>query len=143
MQNESNEPISIDRIRLEAELSIYENQRIELIEECHQLERLILTKYPYHLAEGEAMIGFNVLLVKLLKNELSTANVKKLVEQIVALRNAFLHNQYPKSDLFRDEIKFYNATEGIEEKLGLGIAQQLLTLGKQKCDQLSQVIQKN
>lgn len=120
-ESESN---TISKSRVEYELGEYQNARIETIKDMLLLEETLIEKY-----KNLPTDNFSDMLNGWLegKDEADKARFQNDVKLLVAVRNAFSHNQYP----MRNRIAFANinpfslSSANTSEEKGLGIANQL------------------
>ncbi|WP_204355164.1 type VI-B CRISPR-associated RNA-guided ribonuclease Cas13b [Prevotella intermedia] len=114
----------ISKLRVEYELGEYQNARIEIIEDMLALEGALIEK-----DKNLPTDNFSDMLNGWLegKDESDKARFQNDVKLLVAVRNAFSHNQYP----MRNRIAFANinpfslSSADISEEKGLDIANQL------------------
>lgn len=114
----------ISKLRVEYELGEYQNARIEIIEDMLALEGALIEK-----DKNLPTDNFSDMLNGWLegKDESDKARFQNDVKLLVAVRNAFSHNQYP----MRNRIAFANinpfslSSADISEEKGLNIANQL------------------
>ena len=114
----------ISKLRVEYELGEYQNARIEIIEDMLALEGALIEK-----DKNLPTDNFSNMLNGWLKgkNDADKEETKKAIDFLVAVRNAFSHNQYP----MRNRIAFANinpfslSSANTSEEKGLGIANQL------------------
>lgn len=72
--------------------------------------------------------------------ESQSGNLAKCnLKQLIGMRNAFLHNQYPLPELFPDITKFHAGAE-LPVKEGLGIISQICHQGAQLCETILKLI---
>ena len=113
----------ISKLRVEYELGAYQKARIDIIKDMLALEKTLIDKY-----NGLDTDNFNEMLKGWLKlkGEVNKARFQNDVDLLVAVRNAFSHNQYPMYDenLFIN-IEQFSLSSKTSEKEGLGIAVQL------------------
>lgn len=113
----------ISKSRVEYELGAYQKARIDIIKDMLALEKTLIDKY-----NGLDTDNFNEMLKGWLKlkGEVNKARFQNDVDLLVAVRNAFSHNQYPMYDenLFIN-IEQFSLSSKTSEKEGLGIAVQL------------------
>ena len=113
----------ISKSRVEYELGKYQNARLDIIKDMLALEKTLIDKY-----NGLDTDNFNEMLKGWLKlkGEVNKARFQNDVDLLVAVRNAFSHNQYPMYDenLFIN-IEQFSLSSKTSEKEGLGIAVQL------------------
>ena len=120
-ESESN---TISKSRVEYELVEYQKARIEIIKDMLALEKTLIDKY-----NSLDTDNFNKMLTDWLelKGEPDKASFQNDVDLLIAVRNAFSHNQYP----MRNRIAFANinpfslSSADTSEEKGLGIANQL------------------
>ena len=123
--------------RLEYELSIYQTMRISVFEQTLQLEKAILTR-------NKTLCGnnFNNLLNSWSEHRTDKKTLQPDIDFLIAVRNAFSHNQYPMSTntVMQGIEKFNIQTPKLEEKDGLGIASQLAKKTKDAASRLQNII---
>lgn len=115
---------TISKLRVEYELGEYQKARIEIIKDMLALEKTLIDKY-----NDLNHDNFSDMLNGWLKgkNEADKASFQNDVDLLIAVRNAFSHNQYP----MRNRIAFANinpfslSSADTSEEKGLGIANQL------------------
>ena len=115
---------TISKLRVEYELGEYQKARIEIIKDMLALEKTLIDKY-----NSLDTDNFNNMLTGWLelKGEANKAKFQNDVDLLIAVRNAFSHNQYP----MRNRIAFANinpfslSSANTSEEKGLGIANQL------------------
>lgn len=114
----------ISKSLVEYELGEYQKARIEIIKDMLALEKTLIDKY-----NSLDTDNFNKMLTDWLelKGEPDKASFQNDVDLLIAVRNAFSHNQYP----MRNRIAFANinpfslSSANTSEGKGLGIANQL------------------
>ncbi|WP_256963391.1 type VI-B CRISPR-associated RNA-guided ribonuclease Cas13b [Prevotella intermedia] len=120
-ESESN-PIS--KSRVESELGKYQNARLNIIEDMLALEKTLIDKY-----NSLDTDNFHNMLTGWLKlkGKANKARFQNEVDLLVAVRNAFSHNQYPMYDenLFGNIERFSLSSSNIIESKGLDIAVKL------------------
>ena len=113
----------ISKSLVEYELGEYQNARIEIIEDMLALEGTLIEK-----DKNLPTDNFSDMLKGWLKgkNEADKEETKKAIDFLVAVRNAFSHNQYPmyNSEVF-EGIKLLNPSSAEFKDKELGIANQL------------------
>lgn len=113
----------ISKSVVEYELGEYQNARIEIIENMLALEGALIEK-----DKNLPTDNFSNMLKGWLKgkNEADKEETKKAIDFLVAVRNAFSHNQYPmyNSEVF-EGIKLLNPSSAEFKDKELGIANQL------------------
>lgn len=113
----------ISKSVVEYELGEYQNARIEIIEDMLALEGALIEK-----DKNLPTDNFSNMLNGWLKgkNEADKEETKKAIDFLVAVRNAFSHNQYPmyNSEVF-EGIKLLNPSSAEFKDKELGIANQL------------------
>lgn len=111
--------------------------RISVFEQTLQLEKAILTR-------NETLCGnnFNNLLNSWSEHRTDKKTLQPDIDFLIAVRNAFSHNQYPMSTntVMQDIEKFNIQTPKLEEKDGLGIASQLAKKTKDAASHLQNII---
>ena len=123
---------TISKLRVEYELGEYQKARIEIIKDMLALEETLIDKYNSLDTDNfnKMLTGWLELKNKANKASLEEANKARFqndVDLLIAVRNAFSHNQYP----MRNRIAFANINPFIlssadtSEEKGLGIANQL------------------
>ena len=120
-ESESN-PIS--KSRVESELGKYQNARLNIIEDMLALEKTLIDKY-----NSLDTDNFHNMLTGWLKlkGKANKARFQNEVDLLVAVRNAFSHNQYPmyNENLFGNIERFSLSSSNIIESKGLDIAVKL------------------
>ena len=120
-ESESN-PIS--KSRAESELGKYQNARLDIIEDMLALEKKLIDKY-----NSLDTDNFHNMLTGWLelKGKANKARFQNDVDLLVAVRNAFSHNQYPmyNENLFGNIERFSLSSSNIIESKGLDIAAKL------------------
>ena len=120
-ESESN-PIS--KSRVESELGKYQNARLNIIEDMLALEKTLIDNY-----NSLDTDNFHNMLTGWLelKGEANKARFQNEVDLLVAVRNAFSHNQYPmyNENLFGNIERFTLSSSNIIESKGLYIAVKL------------------
>ena len=120
-ESESN-PIS--KLRVEYELGKYQNARLNIIEDMLALEKTLIDKY-----NSLDTDNFHNMLTGWLelKGEANKARFQNEVDLLVAVRNAFSHNQYPmyNENLFGNIERFSLSSSNIIGSKGLDIAAKL------------------
>lgn len=113
----------ISKSRVEYELGAYQKARIDIIKDMLALEKTLIDN-----DENLPTNKFSDMLNSWLegKGEANKARLQNDVDLLVAVRNAFSHNQYPmyNSEVFKG-MKLLSLSSDIPEKEGLGIAKQL------------------
>ena len=113
----------ISKLRVEYELGAYQKARIDIIKDMLALEKTLIDN-----DENLPTNKFSDMLNSWLegKGEANKARLQNDVDLLVAVRNAFSHNQYPmyNSEVFKG-MKLLSLSSDIPEKEGLGIAKQL------------------
>lgn len=123
---------TISKLRVEYELGEYQKARIEIIKDMLALEKTLIDKYNSLDTDNfnKMLTGWLELKNKANKASLEEANKARFqndVDLLIAVRNAFSHNQYP----MRNRIAFANinpfslSSADTSEEKGLGIANQL------------------
>lgn len=141
-ESESN---TISKSRVEYELGEYQKARIEIIKDMLALEETLIDKYDLN------HDNFNKMLTGWLelKNKANKASLEKTdktsfqndVDLLIAVRNAFSHNQYP----MRNRIAFANinpfslSSANTSEEKGLGIANQLKDKTKETIEKIIKI----
>ena len=128
----------ISKLRVEYELGEYQNARIEIIEDMLALEGALIEK-----DKNLPTDNFSDMLNGWLegKDESDKARFQNDVKLLVAVRNAFSHNQYP----MRNRIAFANinpfslSSADISEEKGLNIANQLKDKTKETIDKIIEI----
>lgn len=134
-ESESN-PIS--KSHVESELGKYQNARIETIKDMLLLEETLIEK-----DKNLPTDNFSAMLNGWLegKDEADKARFQNDVKLLVAVRNAFSHNQYP----MRNRIAFANinpfslSSANTSEEKGLGIANQLKDKTKETIEKIIKI----
>ena len=128
----------ISKLSVEYELGEYQNARIEIIEDMLALEGALIEK-----DKNLPTDNFSDMLNGWLegKDESDKARFQNDVKLLVAVRNAFSHNQYP----MRNRIAFANinpfslSSADISEEKGLNIANQLKDKTKETIDKIIEI----
>ena len=128
----------ISKSVVEYELGEYQNARIETIKDMLLLEETLIEKYKTLPTDN-----FSDMLNGWLesKDESDQARFQNDVKLLVAVRNAFSHNQYP----MRNRIAFANinpfslSSADISEEKGLNIANQLKDKTKETIDKIIEI----
>lgn len=127
----------ISKLRVEYELGKYQNARLDIIKDMLALEETLINKY-----NGLDTDNFNEMLKGWLKlkGEANKARFQNDVDLLVAVRNAFSHNQYPmyNSEVFKG-MKLLSLSSDIPEKEGLGIAKQLKDKIKETIERIIEI----
>ncbi|WP_455536626.1 type VI-B CRISPR-associated RNA-guided ribonuclease Cas13b [Prevotella koreensis] len=114
----------ISKLRVEYELGKYQNARLDIIKDMLALEKMLIDKY-----NGLDTDNFYNMLTGWLKlkGEANKARFQNDVNLLVAVRNAFSHNQFPMYDknLFGNIERFSLSSSNNPEEKGLGIAVKL------------------
>ena len=127
-ESESN-PIS--KSRVESELGKYQNARLDIIEDMLALEKKLIDNYNSLDTDNFSLDtdNFHNMLTGWLelKGEANKARFQNEVDLLVAVRNAFSHNQYPmyNENLFGNIERFSLSSSNIIESKGLDIAAKL------------------
>lgn len=128
----------ISKLRVEYELGEYQNARIETIKDMLLLEETLIEK-----DKNLPTDNFSAMLNGWLegKDEADKARFQNDVKLLVAVRNAFSHNQYP----MRNRIAFANinpfslSSANTSEEKGLGIANQLKDKTKETIEKIIKI----
>lgn len=127
----------ISKSVVEYELGEYQNARIETIKDMLLLEKTLIKKYKKLPTDN-----FSDMLNGWLegKDESDKARFQNDVKLLVAVRNAFSHNQYPmyNSEVFKG-MKLLSLSSDIPEKEGLGIAKQLKDKIKETIERIIEI----
>lgn len=127
----------ISKSVVEYELGEYQNARIETIKDMLLLEKTLIKKYK-KLPTNK----FSDMLKSWLKGkgEANKVRFQNDVDLLVAVRNAFSHNQYPmyNSEVFKG-MKLLSLSSDIPEKEGLGIAKQLKDKIKETIERIIEI----
>ena len=127
----------ISKSVVEYELGEYQNARIETIKDMLLLEETLIKKY-----KTLPTNKFKKMLKGWLegKDEADKARFQNDVKLLVAVRNAFSHNQYPmyNSEVFKG-MKLLSLSSDIPEKEGLGIAKQLKDKIKETIERIIEI----
>lgn len=99
----------ISKKDLEYELGKYQTTRIEIFKSTLELEKRMLEKYPDLPADN-----FKQMLQKWQEKKSNGKDFNNIVKALVAVRNAFSHNQYPMydEDLFGKKTYLLGTSEG-------------------------------
>ena len=128
----------ISKLRVEHELGEYQEARIEIIKDMLALEETLINKYK-DLPTNKFSDMLNSWLEG--KDEADKARFQNDVDFLIAVRNAFSHNQYP----MHNKIEFANIkpfslyTMNNSEEKGLGIANQLKDKTKETKDKIIEI----
>ncbi len=128
----------ISKSVVEYELGEYQNARIETIKDMLLLEETLIEKYKT-LPTNKFSAMLNGWLEG--KDEADKARFQNDVDLLVAVRNAFSHNQYP----MRNRIAFANinpfslSSANTSEEKGLGIANQLKDKTKETIEKIIKI----
>ena len=127
----------ISKSVVEYELGEYQNARIETIKDMLLLEETLIKKY-----KTLPTNKFKKMLKGWLegKDEADKARFQNDVDLLVAVRNAFSHNQYPmyNSEVFKG-MKLLSISSDIPEKEGLCIAKQLKDKIKETIERIIEI----
>lgn len=148
--------VTVDRKRIEQELKLYDNYRVEMVKQFLEIEGQLVKHIDFdrlkqeiesrqskqetvkeggkehqNKKEREAHPTFKDILYAYQSHSVNLEDRDK--KQLVGIRNAFLHNQYPLPELFPDIKKYHTGME-LPEKEGLGIISQICFQGKELCD---------
>lgn len=121
----------ISKLRVEYELGKYQNARLDIIKDMLALEKKLIDKYNSLDTDNFSLDtdNFHNMLTGWLelKGEAKKARFQNDVDLLVAVRNAFSHNQYPMYDenLFGNIERFSLSSSNIIESKGLDIAVKL------------------
>ena len=120
-QSSSTDKLIISKKRLDFELSKYQSLRVDIFEETLELEKAIINKYPQLPNEK-----FRTLLIEWYITIDQSNELRDSIQNIIAIRNAFAHNQYPFVTKIKGSFKkFIPDDTELEESEGLGIASML------------------
>lgn len=128
----------ISKLLVEYELGEYQEARIEIIKDMLALEETLINKYK-DLPTNKFSDMLNSWLEG--KDEADKARFQNDVDFLIAVRNAFSHNQYP----MRNRIAFANinpfslSSADISEEKGLNIANQLKDKTKETIDKIIEI----
>ena len=128
----------ISKLLVEHELGEYQEARIEIIKDMLALEETLINKYK-DLPTNKFSDMLNSWLEG--KDEADKARFQNDVDFLIAVRNAFSHNQYP----MHNKIEFANIkpfslyTMNNSEEKGLGIANQLKDKTKETKDKIIEI----
>ena len=127
----------ISKSRVEYELGAYQKARIDIIKDMLALEKTLIDN-----DENLPTNKFSDMLKSWLKGkgEANKARLQNDVDLLVAVRNAFSHNQYPmyNSEVFKG-MKLLSLSSDIPEKEGLGIAKQLKDKIKETIERIIEI----
>ena len=127
----------ISKSRVEYELGAYQKARIDIIKDMLALEKTLIDN-----DENLPTNKFSDMLKSWLKGKGETNKVRfqNDVDLLVAVRNAFSHNQYPmyNSEVFKG-MKLLSLSSDIPEKEGLGIAKQLKDKIKETIERIIEI----
>ncbi|ERJ81054.1 hypothetical protein HMPREF1988_02131 [Porphyromonas gingivalis F0185] len=134
------EQYPISKLRVEYELAKYQTARVCAFEQTLELEESLLTRYP-HLPDK----SFREMLESWSDPLLDKwPDLHRKVRLLIAVRNAFSHNQYPMYDeAVFSSIRKYDPSslDAIEERMGLNIAHRLSEEVKQAKEMVERIIQ--
>lgn len=134
------EQYPISKLRVEYELAKYQTARVCAFEQTLELEESLLTRYP-HLPDE----NFRKMLESWSDPLLDKwPDLHRKVRLLIAVRNAFSHNQYPMYDeAVFSSIRKYDPSspDAIEERMGLNIAHRLSEEVKQAKEMAERIIQ--
>lgn len=134
------EQYPISKLRVEYELAKYQTARVCAFEQTLELEESLLTRYP-HLPDE----SFREMLESWSDPLLDKwPDLHRKVRLLIAVRNAFSHNQYPMYDeAVFSSIRKYDpfSPDAIEERMGLNIAHRLSEEVKQAKEMAERIIQ--
>lgn len=134
------EQYPISKLRVEYELAKYQTARVCAFEQTLELEESLLTRYP-HLPDK----NFRKMLESWSDPLLDKwPDLHRKVRLLIAVRNAFSHNQYPMYDeTIFSSIRKYDPSslDAIEERMGLNIAHRLSEEVKQAKEMVERIIQ--
>lgn len=134
------EQYPISKLRVEYELAKYQTARVCAFEQTLELEESLLTRYP-HLPDK----NFRKMLESWSDPLLDKwPDLHRKVRLLIAVRNAFSHNQYPMYDeAVFSSIRKYDPSspDAIEERMGLNIAHRLSEEVKQAKKMAERIIQ--
>ena len=134
------EQYPISKLRVEYELAKYQTARVCAFEQTLELEESLLTRYP-HLPDK----NFRKMLESWSDPLLDKwPYLHRKVRLLIAVRNAFSHNQYPMYDeAVFSSIRKYDPSspDAIEERMGLNIAHRLSEEVKQAKKMAERIIQ--
>ena len=127
----------ISKSRVEYELGAYQKARIDIIKDMLALEKTLIDN-----DENLPTNKFSDMLKSWLKGkgEANKVRFQNDVDLLVAVRNAFSHNQYPmyNSEVFKG-MKLLSLSSDIPEKEGLGIAKQLKDKIKETIERIIEI----
>ena len=127
----------ISKLRVEYELGTYQKARIDIIKDMLALEKTLIDN-----DENLPTNKFSDMLKSWLKGkgEANKVRFQNDVDLLVAVRNAFSHNQYPmyNSEVFKG-MKLLSLSSDIPEKEGLGIAKQLKDKIKETIERIIEI----
>ena len=127
----------ISKLRVEYELGAYQKARIDIIKDMLALEKTLIDN-----DENLPTNKFSDMLNSWLegKGEANKVRFQNDVDLLVAVRNAFSHNQYPmyNSEVFKG-MKLLSLSSDIPEKEGLGIAKQLKDKIKETIERIIEI----
>ena len=134
------EQYPISKLRVEYELAKYQTARVCAFEQTLELEESLLTRYP-HLPDESSREMLESWSDPLLDK---WPDLQREVRLLIAVRNAFSHNQYPMYDeTIFSSIRKYDPSspDAIEERMGLNIAHRLSEEMKQAKEMVERIIQ--
>lgn len=112
----------ISKLSVDLELIKYQTTRISIFEMILRLEKKLINKYP-----TLPTYSFKNMLESWLEDKTNSAELNNYVDCLIAVRNAFAHNQYPMYNpkLFAEVKKFTLFPSVDTKKIELNIAPQL------------------
>jgi len=127
----------ISKLRVEYELGAYQKARIDIIKDMLALEKTLIDN-DKNLPTNKFSDMLNSWLEG--KGEANKVRFQNDVDLLVAVRNAFSHNQYPmyNSEVFKG-MKLLSLSSDIPEKEGLGIAKQLKDKIKETIERIIEI----
>ena len=115
----------ISKLSVDHELIKYQTTRVRIFEMILRLEKKLINKYP-----TLPTYSFKNMLESWLEDKTNSAELNNYVDCLIAVRNAFAHNQYPMYNpkLFAEVKKFTLFPSVDTKKIELNIAPQLLEI---------------
>lgn len=123
----------ITKLSVDHELIKYQTTRISIFEMTLGLEKKLIDKYSTLPTDS-----FRNMLERWLQYKANRPELKNYVNSLIAVRNAFSHNQYPMYDatLFAEVKKFTLFPSVDTKKIELNIASQLLRIVEKAIDEI-------
>ena len=130
----------ITKLSVDHELIKYQTTRISIFEMTLGLEKKLIDKYSTLPTDS-----FRNMLESWLEDKTNSAELNNYVDCLIAVRNAFAHNQYPMYNpkLFAEVKKFSLFPSSNTKKTELNIASQLLRIVEKAIDEIEKSENKN